>query len=84
MANFALEVFYSILGADGETASELAKLIGYDEDPQKCLEDLKEKLADFASLASINQSAGIFIDDKVCLKEAFRQSAKSELGAIAR
>jgi len=73
----------AMLGADGETAGELAKLIGYDEDPSKCLDGLKQKLADFASLSSINQSAGVFINDKMSLKEAYLQSAKSELGAIA-
>ena len=86
--NFTLIFYWNfdlflILGADGETASELAKLIGYDEDPSKCLDTLKQKLADFASLSSINQSAGVFINDKMSLKETYLQLAKSELGAIA-
>ena len=47
------------------------------------MEALKQKLTDFASLSSINQSAGVFINDKKSLKEAYLQSVKSELGAIA-
>ena len=44
---------------------------------------MKQKLADFASLSSTKQSAGVFINDKKSLKEAYLQLVKSELGAIA-
>lgn len=72
----------AMLGADQETAVNLAKLIGYDDDPVECLKQLKHKLDDFAKLDSINQSAGVFVNGQLGLKPDYIESAKKELDSI--
>ena len=73
----------AMLGADEETADSLAKLIGYDDKPDACLTFLKEKLADFADLDSVQQSAGVFVNDKFSLKRSYLNAASKELGSTA-
>jgi len=73
----------AMLGADKETADSLAKLIGYDDKPDECLTILKEKLADFAQLDSVQQSAGVFVNDKFKLKADYLNLASKELGSSA-
>ena len=67
-----------LLGADQETAVELAKLIGYDDDPVECLNQLRSKLDDFAKLDSIKQSSGVFdfprSEDKLFIGLNFEES----------
>jgi len=73
----------AMLGADKETADSLAKLIGYHDKPDQCLSILKEKLTDFSSLDSVQQSAGIFVNDKFTLKANYLDAASKELGSVA-
>merc|ERR1711892_375435 len=72
----------AMLGADQETAINLARLIGYDDEPQACLKLLRSKLDDFAKLDSINQSAAIFVNGKFKLKSDYVASAAKELDSI--
>merc|ERR1711892_515706 len=72
----------AMLGADQETAINLARLIGYDDEPQACLKVLRSKLDDFAKLDSINQSAAIFVNGKFKLKSDYVASAAKELDSI--
>jgi len=72
-----------MLGADGETARQLAKLIGFDSDPEKCLTLLKEELATFAELPSVSQSAGAFVNHEMSLKETYLNETQKHLGCLA-
>lgn len=72
----------AMLGADRETAVSLAQLIGYDDDPVKCLNQLKLKLDDFHQVNSINQSAGVFVNGQLGLKPGYIANAKKELNSI--
>ena len=72
----------AMLGANRETATSLARLIGYDEEPDACLKLVKSKLDDFNQLDSINQSAAVFVNKRYKLKSGYVSSAAKELDSI--